>query len=88
MKIYKKKNKIYDNLLDLRGIRCPDSILFLRKKIRTINKNEIILIISDDISTQRDFPIFCNFMGHHLIETSIQYLPYRYLLEKGNKKNI
>lgn len=88
MKTNKQINTSYKNLLDLRGLRCPDSIIFLRKKIRTLKTDKIILIISDDISTQRDFPIFCRFMGHNLIEYFTQYLPYKYLLKKGNKNNI
>lgn len=73
------------NFLDLRGLICPDPIILLRKKFREINPKDIILIFSDDITTKRDFIIFCNFMGHNLIDYFFEYLPYRFLIQKGNK---
>ncbi|WP_343154679.1 sulfurtransferase TusA [Buchnera aphidicola (Pseudoregma panicola)] len=74
--------KIYKNVLDLRKYKCPDSIIFLRKKIRTMKKKEIILIISNDPSTKWDIPNFCAFMNHKIIEFYIEFTPFKYLLQK------
>ncbi|QCI18970.1 sulfurtransferase TusA [Buchnera aphidicola] len=70
-------------MLNLIGLRCPEPIMIIRKNIRKIKKNETILVLSDDPSTKRDIPHFCNFMEHQLIECLTSIKPYRYLLKKG-----
>ncbi|AEO08785.1 sulfur transfer protein SirA [Buchnera aphidicola str. Ak (Acyrthosiphon kondoi)] len=75
----KKKNII----LNLIGLRCPESIMVIRKTIRNMKNNEEILILSDDPTTKRDIPNFCYFMEHQLLTHEIQVKPYRYLLKKG-----
>lgn len=74
-----KKNIV----LNLVGLRCPDPIMLIRKKLRQMKINEKILVITDDPSTKRDIPYFCNFMKHELIDHTIHMKPYRYLLKKG-----
>ncbi|BBI01342.1 sulfurtransferase [Buchnera aphidicola (Nipponaphis monzeni)] len=72
----------YKNFLDLRKSTCPDTIMFLRQKIRHIACKELLLVLSNDVSTKRDIPIFCYFMNHILVEYYICNTPYRYLLQK------
>ncbi|WP_343183940.1 sulfurtransferase TusA [Buchnera aphidicola (Ceratovacuna keduensis)] len=73
---------MYRNVLDIRKYKCPDSIIFLRKKIRIMKKKEMILIISNDPSTKWDIPNFCTFMDHKIIEFYIELTPFKYLLQK------
>ncbi|CAL4325154.1 Sulfur carrier protein TusA [Buchnera aphidicola (Protaphis terricola)] len=73
-----------DIILNLVGLKCPEPIMILRKKIREIKTNKTILILADDPSTKRDIPYFCTFMEHELIEYFTDIKPYRYLLKKGN----
>ncbi|QCI21321.1 sulfurtransferase TusA [Buchnera aphidicola (Hyperomyzus lactucae)] len=75
-----KKNHIILNLI---GLRCPEPIMIIRKTLRNMKKNQIILVIADDLSTTRDIPNFCYFMQHQLLEHEIKIKPYRYLLKKG-----
>ncbi|QFQ32607.1 sulfurtransferase TusA [Buchnera aphidicola (Aphis fabae)] len=70
-------------ILNLIGLQCPEPIMMIRKTIRKIKQNETILVLSDDPSTKRDIPYFCNFMEHQLIEYFTHVKPYRYLLKKG-----
>ena len=70
--------------LDTIGLRCPEPVMMVRKKIRTINLGECLLVIADDPSTTRDIPSFCRFMDHELIEQNIEQSPYSYLIKKGN----
>ncbi|WP_414734430.1 sulfurtransferase TusA [Buchnera aphidicola] len=71
-------------ILNLVNLRCPDPIMKIREKLRKIKKNEVILIIADDPSTKREIPQLCLFMGHTLIHSDINKIPYQYLLKKGN----
>jgi tRNA 2-thiouridine synthesizing protein A len=73
-----------DYILNLVNLRCPDPIMKLRAKLRQIKKNEIILIIADDPSTKREIPQLCCFMGHILLHSCINTIPYKYFLKKGN----
>ena len=73
-----------DYILNLVNLRCPDPIMKLRAKLRQIKKNEIILIIADDPSTKREIPQLCFFMGHILLRSDINKIPYKYFLKKGN----
>jgi tRNA 2-thiouridine synthesizing protein A len=71
-----------DHTLDTQGLTCPEPIMLLRKKIRTIDTGDTLLVLSDDPSTTRDIPSFCEFMDHQLINQQIQTLPYSYLIKK------
>ncbi|UVK76669.1 MAG: sulfur transfer protein TusA [Sodalis sp. Fse] len=72
-----------DRTLDVRGLRCPEPVMMIRKTIRLMTKGQILLIIADDPTTIRDIPDFCRFMEHTLLAQTTKYLPYRYLLRKG-----
>ncbi|XBC39116.1 MAG: sulfurtransferase TusA [Buchnera aphidicola (Nurudea shiraii)] len=76
-----KKSKKY-KLLDLRTLRCPEPLMLLRKTVRIIKHGRILLVLADDPSTIRDIPNFCRFMNHVLLKTSIEILPYQYLIQK------
>lgn len=68
--------------LDIQGVRCPESIMMVRKIIREIPINKNVLIISDDPVIDRDISFFCHFMGHKLIKIFIKKIPYRYIIHK------
>ncbi|AMA64988.1 Sulfurtransferase TusA [Candidatus Arsenophonus lipoptenae] len=73
-----------DYIINLYGLRCPETIMMIRKMVRQMISGETLLIISDDPSTIRDIPIFCHFMAHQLLVKEIQHIPYRYLILKKN----
>ncbi|MGP1946959.1 MAG: sulfurtransferase TusA [Arsenophonus sp. NC-PG7-MAG3] len=70
--------------LDIKGLRCPEPIMMIRKMVRKMIKGETLLIIADDPATIRDIPAFCRFMQYKLLAKEIQKRPYRYLIHKKN----
>ncbi|CAL4322963.1 sulfurtransferase TusA family protein [Buchnera aphidicola] len=74
--------KINKKIINLKGLRCPDTMLFLRKKLRSIKIGELILIISDDITMKREIHLLCNFSNYILINSNTMKIPYLYYLKK------
>jgi len=68
--------------LDTIGLRCPEPVMMIRKKIRQLNVGETLFISADDPSTTRDIPSFCRFMEHELVSKIIDKKPYCYLIKK------
>ncbi|CAL4043230.1 Sulfur carrier protein TusA [Buchnera aphidicola (Takecallis arundicolens)] len=71
-------------IFNLTHFRCPDTIIMLKKKIRNTKKENIILVLSNDISTKWDIPLFCTFMKYQLISKKTIYKPYKFLIKKIN----
>ncbi|MCE9793691.1 MULTISPECIES: sulfurtransferase TusA [Shewanella] len=69
--------------LDALGLRCPEPVMMVRKKVRHMAEGETLLIIADDPATTRDIPSFCQFMDHTLVASQTDDLPYQYLIKKG-----
>ena len=61
-----------DNILDARGLFCPEPVMLLHKKIRELSAGEKVIIRATDPSTARDIPKFCHFLGHKLLESKVQ----------------
>ncbi|WP_348666598.1 sulfurtransferase TusA [Arsenophonus symbiont of Ornithomya chloropus] len=74
----------FNQILDIQGLRCPESMMMIRKKIRQIRINEKLFIITNDPSVIVDIPAFCRFMQHDLILQETQKLPYCYVILKKN----
>ncbi|NTS77285.1 sulfurtransferase TusA [Catenovulum sp. SM1970] len=72
-----------DHQLDAMGLRCPEPVMQIRKKVREIADGETLLIKADDPSTTRDIPSFCQFMDHTLLKAETDAKPYFYLIKKG-----
>lgn len=70
------------NILNIIGLRCPETLMKVRQKIRTMKKKETILIITDDFASLHDIPDLCRFMQHTIIKKNVKKLPYTYLLKK------
>lgn len=69
--------------LDAIGLRCPEPVMMVRKKVRLMADGETLLVSTDDPSTTRDIPSFCRFMDHTLVASETEQAPYRYLIRKG-----
>ena len=72
-----------DYTLDTTGLRCPEPVMLVRKQMRQMQVNELLLIVADDPATKRDIPSFCTFMDHALLEHQTHSSPYYYLIKKG-----
>ncbi|RYV03644.1 sulfurtransferase TusA [Shewanella sp. OPT22] len=75
--------ELANHQLDALGLRCPEPVMMVRKKVRHMENGETLLIIADDPATTRDIPSFCEFMDHTLIASEIEGTPYHYLIKKG-----
>jgi len=69
--------------LDAIGLRCPEPVMMVRKKMRGLIAGETLLVTADDPSTTRDIPSFCRFMDHELVSQQINDNPYQFLIKKG-----
>ncbi|WP_022956323.1 sulfurtransferase TusA [Perlucidibaca piscinae] len=71
-------------LLDARGLRCPEPVMMLHKKVRELAAGDELVVWATDPSTQRDIPKFCQFLGHELLSGE-ERAPgeYHYRLRKG-----
>lgn len=76
------KETNFNQKLDTLGLRCPEPIMLVRKTIRAMQKDEILLVIADDPATTRDIPSFCEFMQHQLLLAKIEQRPYQYWIKK------
>ena len=52
--------------LDCRGLCCPEPLIILKKAVRGAKSGDIVEF-SDDPVSLRDFPAFCRFMNHDLL---------------------
>lgn len=72
-------------VLDATGLYCPEPVMLLHNKIRDMAAGQLLRLIATDPSTTRDVPKFCLYLGHELVEQSIQGARYTYLIRKqGN----
>lgn len=55
--------------IEARGLMCPMPLKKLAQKIREIQVGEIIELQVDDTLTQTDLPLWCEKMGHQLLDT-------------------
>ncbi|CAL4322567.1 Sulfur carrier protein TusA [Buchnera aphidicola (Pterocallis alni)] len=69
-------------IFNLTHLKCPDTIVCFRKIMRKIHHENIIIIISHDISTTWDIPLFCNFMNYKIIKQKIRNKPYQFWIKK------
>lgn len=71
-----------DHQLDTIGLRCPEPVMMIRKKMRELEVGDTLLVTADDPSTTRDIPSFCRFMDHELVDSQVTSKPYKYVLKK------
>lgn len=68
--------------IDTIGLKCPEPIMLIRKEIRLMQKNQLLMVLADDPATLRDIPNFCEFMEHELVEKQTTSKPYQYIIKK------
>ena len=54
--------------IDATGLLCPLPVLKLRKRIKNINKGQVIKIFSDDPAAELDIPHFCNETNNKILK--------------------
>ena len=71
------------HVLDTSGLTCPEPVMLLHKKIREVASGDWIRVTATDISTTRDIPKFCHYLGHKMIEQQELDSTYLYVIEKA-----
>lgn len=70
------------HLVDTRGLVCPEPLILLRNKVRSMRQGELVRVLATDPTTERDFSNFCRFMGHTLESSQIEAGEYSYVIRK------
>lgn len=73
---------IPDDTLDTTGLNCPEPVMMLHNKVRSLQAGGLLKVIATDPSTRRDIPKFCVFLGHELVEQAEEGATYLYLIRK------
>lgn len=71
-----------DYTLNVTGLRCPEPIMLLRKKMREMEIDQTVLVLADDPASIRDIPGFCHYMEHELISEQKDNVPYQFVIKK------
>ncbi|RZV60172.1 MAG: sulfurtransferase TusA [Pseudomonadales bacterium] len=69
-------------MLDATGLFCPEPVMLLHKKMRSISAGEVIKVVATDASTERDIPRFCEFLRHPLLGSEAGSGQYVYWIKK------
>jgi len=71
-----------NKLVDARGTSCPGPLLAAKKAIGTIEKGEVMEVLSADEATRRDIPKWCTKKGFEYLGTIEEGGYYKILLRK------
>lgn len=77
-------NQLEDSaeLLDARGLLCPEPIMLLHRALRGLPAGGLVELVATDPSTGRDVRQMCEFLGHTLRKSSEHGEEWRFLIEK------
>lgn len=75
-------NKIFLTL-NLLGLKCPLPVLKTAKKLREMNKGELLEVKTDDSSAEKDLKQFCSLNNSKIINTKKQNKILCVLIKKG-----
>ena len=69
--------------LDATGLVCPEPLMLVRNRVREMCSGQVLEVRATDPSTGRDFTNFCRFMGHDLLDQSMEGDTYLFRIRKG-----
>ncbi|MEX1237018.1 MAG: sulfurtransferase TusA [Pseudomonadales bacterium] len=69
--------------VDAKGLRCPEPLMVVRNRMMDMASGQVIKVIATDPSTSWDFPNFCKFLGHELVQEESGDGIYTYWIRKG-----
>ena len=72
-----------EHYLDASGLLCPEPVMLLHKKIRSMHAGECVQVLSTDPASLRDIPKFCTFLGHELIRQTCRDNVLSFVIRKG-----
>lgn len=72
----------YDDELDATGLLCPLPVLKARKRLKALQKGQVLRVLADDPAAVVDVPHFCAEQGHELVSQDVDAAPQVYLIKK------
>lgn len=72
----------WDSVLDSSGLLCPLPVLKIRKKLKEMQKGDILRVIADDPAAIVDIPHYCHESGDKILRQDISDEEQIYLLMK------
>ena len=76
-------NKHIDIELDLSGLSCPMPLLKTKQALNKMASGEVIKVVATDPGSERDFHVFAEQSGHHLLEFVNDGERFHYWLRKS-----
>ena len=71
-----------DATLDTFGTLCPVPIYLTSKKMKELNRGEVLEVLSDDVGILSDMPAWCKMIGHEILHCAQEEGQYRFFLRK------
>lgn len=68
--------------LDTCGLDCPLPLLKAKQALNAMQSGEQLRVRATDPGSQRDFRVFAEQSGHHLLESSADKGAFVYVLQK------
>ncbi len=57
-----------DHTLDTLGLFCPIPVILTSKKIKQIEMEQVLEVLSDDEGIKKDMPAWCKNSGHEFLD--------------------
>jgi tRNA 2-thiouridine synthesizing protein A len=71
--------------LDACGLKCPEPLMLVRNKVRSMRSGEVLLVRATDPTTERDLKQFCQFLGHEMLDSKQEAGVFEFLIRKAAK---
>ncbi len=68
--------------LDVRGLACPLPVLKARKRLKSMQAGDTLVVQATDPSAEKDFEAFAELTGNTLVSSSSQDGVYTFVLER------
>jgi tRNA 2-thiouridine synthesizing protein A len=65
--------------LECLGLRCPQPIIELARRIGEVEADELVELLADDPAAEPDLAAWCRMRGHELVLSE----PPRFLVRRG-----
>ncbi len=57
-----------DHTLDTLGLFCPLPVILTARKVKQIDMEQVLEVLSDDAGIQKDMPVWCKNSGHEFLD--------------------
>ena len=71
-----------DQVLDVKGQRCPRPLLMTKQTLKTMQPGQVLQVIADDISTKLTFHSFLERSGDELLDEHQDGMVIHYYIKK------